>query len=72
VVTQIHPIEQIKGHQMFTTELQTGTITAVGSIEFDDMDNAIISISINGQTLTDNKISVKEFEVLRRYFAEVK
>jgi hypothetical protein len=56
---------------MFTTELQTGTITAVGSIEFDDMDNAIISISINGQTLTDNKISVKEFEVLRRYFAEV-
>jgi hypothetical protein len=60
-----------KGYQMFTTELQTGTITAVGSIEFDDMDNAIISISINGQTLTDNKISVKEFEVLRRYFAEV-
>ena len=57
---------------MFTTELQTETITAVGSIEFDDMDNAIISISINGQTLTDNKISVKEFEVLRRYFAEVK
>jgi hypothetical protein len=57
---------------MFTTELQTGTITAVGSVEFDDMDNAIISISINGQTLTENTISVKEFEVLRRYFAEVK
>ena len=57
---------------MFTTELQTETITAIGSVEFDDMDNTIISISINGQNLTENKISVKEFEVLRRYFAEVK
>ena len=61
-----------KGYQMFTTELETGSIKATGSVEFDDMDNAIISISINGQTLTENKISVKEFEVLRRYFAEVK
>jgi catabolite regulation protein CreA len=57
---------------MFTTELETGSIKATGSVEFDDMDNSIICISINGQTLTENKVSAKEFEVLRRYFAEVK
>jgi hypothetical protein len=56
---------------VFTTELQTGSITAVGSVEFDDMDNAIIGISINGQALTETKISAKELEVLSRYFAEV-
>jgi hypothetical protein len=53
---------------MFTTELQTGTITAIGSVEFDDMDNAIVSIKVGGQILTETEISSKEFEVLSRYF----
>jgi hypothetical protein len=56
---------------MFSTELQTGTITATGSVEFDDMDNAIVSIKVDGKILTETEISVKEFEVLRSYFAEV-
>lgn len=55
---------------MFTTELQTGTITAVGSVEFDDMDNAIVSIKVAGKVLTETEISAKEFEVLRKYFAD--
>jgi hypothetical protein len=57
---------------MFTTELQTGTITAIGSVEFDEMANAIVSIKVGGQVLTETEISSKEFEVLIRYFAEVK
>jgi hypothetical protein len=57
---------------MFITELKTGTITAIGSVEFDDMDNAIVSIKVGGQILTETEISSKEFEVLSRYFAEVK
>jgi hypothetical protein len=56
---------------MFSTELQTGTITATGSVEFDDMDNAIVSIKVAGKVLTETEISAKEFEVLRNYFAEV-
>ena len=61
-----------KGYQMFTTELETGSIKATGSVEFDDMDNAIVSIKVAGQVLTEVEISSKEFEVIRRYFAEVK
>jgi hypothetical protein len=57
---------------MFTTELETGSIKATGSVEFDDMDNAIVSIKVGGQVLTEVEISSKEFEVIRRYFAEVK
>jgi hypothetical protein len=56
---------------MFTTELETGSIKATGSVEFDDMDNAIVSIKVGGQVLTEVEISSKEFEVIRRYFAEV-
>jgi hypothetical protein len=56
---------------MFSTKLQTGTITATGSVEFDDMDNAIVSIKVAGKVLTETEISAKEFEVLRSYFAEV-
>jgi hypothetical protein len=56
---------------MFSTELQTGTITATGSVEFDDMDNAIVSIKVAGKVLTETEVSAKEFEVLRSYFAEV-
>jgi hypothetical protein len=56
---------------VFTTELQTGTIAAVGSVDFDDMDNAIVSIKVAGKVLTETEISAKEFEVLRSYFAEV-
>jgi hypothetical protein len=56
---------------MFTTEIQAGSVQAVGSVEFDDMDNAIITISVAGNTLTETELSSKEFEVLRRYFAEV-
>ena len=58
-------------NQMFTTELQTGTIAATGSVEFDDMDNAIVSIKVAGKVLTETKISAKEFDVLRKYFAEL-
>ena len=57
---------------MFTTELQSGSVAAIGSVEFDDMDNAIVSIKVAGQVLTETEISAKEFEVLSRYFAEVK
>jgi hypothetical protein len=57
---------------MFTTELETGSIKATGSVEFDDMDNAIVSIKVAGQILTEVEISSKEFEVIRRYFVEVK
>ena len=57
---------------MFTTELETGSIKATGSVEFDDMDNAIVSIRVGGQVLTEVEISSKEFEVIRRYFSEVK
>jgi hypothetical protein len=57
---------------MFTTELNTGSINAIGSVEFDEMDNAIVSIKVAGQVLTETQISSKEFEVLRSYFAEVK
>ena len=53
---------------MFSTELQTGTITGTGSVEFDDMDNAIVSIKVGDQLLTETEISSKEFEVLSRYF----
>jgi hypothetical protein len=60
-----------KEHQMFSTELQAGSVQAVGSVEFDDMDNAIITISVAGNTLTETELNSKEFEVLRRYFAEV-
>jgi hypothetical protein len=55
---------------MFTTELNTGSITATGSVEFDDMQNAIVSIKVAGQVLTETEISAKEFEVLRNYFKE--
>jgi len=69
VVPQIHPSKRIRREiLMFTTELQTGTITAIGSVEFDDMDNAIVSIKVGGQILTETEISSKEFEVLSRYF----
>jgi hypothetical protein len=57
---------------MFTTELQSGSVAAIGSVEFDDMDNAIVSIKVAGQVLTETEISSKEFEVIRRYFSEVK
>jgi hypothetical protein len=56
---------------MFSTELQTGSIAATGSVEFDDMDNAIVSIKVAGKVLTETEISAKEFDVLRKYFAEV-
>lgn len=69
MVPQIHPSKRIRREiLMFTTELQTGTITAIGSVEFDDMDNAIVSIKVGGQILTETEISSKEFEVLSRYF----
>jgi hypothetical protein len=56
---------------MFTTELQTGSIAATGSVEFDEMENAIVSIKVGGQLLTETEISSKEFEVIRKYFEEV-
>ncbi len=56
---------------MFTTEMQAGSVQATGSLEFDDMDNAIITISVAGQILTQTELSSKEFEVLGRYFFEV-
>jgi hypothetical protein len=73
MVPQIHSGKRIKDkeYEMFTTELQTGTIKAIGSVEFDDMDNAIVSIKVDGQVLTETEVSSKEFEVLQRYFSEV-
>lgn len=56
---------------MFTTEMQAGLVQATGSVQFDDMDNAVITITVAGKTLTETEISSKEFEVLCRYFAEV-
>lgn len=56
---------------MFTTRLETGSIKAIGSVEFDEMNNAIVSIEVAGEILTETEISAKEFEVLRSYFTEV-
>jgi hypothetical protein len=60
-----------KEHQVFTTEMQAGSVQATGSVEFDDMDNAIVTISVAGQILTQTELSSKELEVLGRYFFEV-
>jgi hypothetical protein len=56
---------------MFSTELETGSVKAVGTLEFDEMDNAIITISVAGQILTQTELTSKEFELLGRYFFEV-
>jgi hypothetical protein len=55
---------------MFSTELETGSVKAVGTLEFDEMDNAIVLITVMGKTLTEVELSSKEFEVIRRYFAQ--
>ena len=55
---------------MFTTRLETGSIKAIGSVQFDEMNNAIVSIEVAGEILTETEISAKEFEVLRSYFKE--
>jgi hypothetical protein len=57
---------------MFTTRLEVANIKATGAVEFDEMNNAIVSIEVAGELLTETEISAKEFEVLSRYFAEVK
>ena len=60
-----------KEHQVFTTEIKAGSVQAKGSVEFDDMDNAIVTISVAGQILTQTELTSKEFELLSRYFFEV-
>ena len=60
-----------KEHQVFTTEIKAGSVQATGFLEFDDMDNAIITISVAGQILTQTELTSKEFELLGRYFFEV-
>jgi len=60
-----------KEDQMFSTNLEAGTVQATGSVEFDDMGNAIVSITVADKTLTETELTSKEFEVLKRYFDEV-
>jgi hypothetical protein len=55
---------------MFSTNLEAGTVQAIGTVEFDDMGNTIVTISVAGKTLTETELTSKEFEVLKRYFAE--
>jgi hypothetical protein len=55
---------------MFSTNLEAGTVQAIGTVEFDDMGNTIVSISVAGKTLTETELTSKEFEVLKQYFAE--
>ena len=62
---------QESSRQQFNLNLSANGIQAIGSVDFDDMDNAIVSIKVDGKVLTETEISVKEFEVLRSYFAEV-
>ena len=54
--------------EQFNLNLSANGIQAIGTVDFDDMDNAIVSIKVDGKVLTETEISVKEFEVLRNYF----
>jgi hypothetical protein len=54
----------------FTTELQAGAVSALGAVEFDDMGNATVSITVNGKILSQTDITGKELEILALYFME--
>jgi hypothetical protein len=55
---------------MFSTELLAGTIEATGTVDFDDMGNTIVTITVAGKTLSESELTSKEFEVLKRFFAK--
>ena len=59
-----------KEYQVFSTELLAGTIEATGTVDFDDMGNTIVTITVAGKTLTETELTSKEFEVLKRFFAK--
>ena len=55
--------------EQFNLNLSANGIQAIGTVDFDDMDNAIVSITVDGNKLTETQISAKEFQILRSYFS---
>jgi hypothetical protein len=54
----------------FTTQLQAGTVEAVGLVEVDDMGNVVVVIKIKGKILSETQISKKEMEILASWILE--
>jgi len=48
--------------------MQAGAVEALGTLEIDEMGNAIVSISIKGKTLSQTEITNKELEILKLWF----
>ena len=61
-------MQEVSPREKFNLNLSANGIQAIGTVDFDDMDNAIVSIKVDGKVLSETQISVKEFEVLRSYF----
>jgi hypothetical protein len=64
-VNNLLPIE------IYNTNLSADGIQAIGTVEFDQMNDATVSIMVNGQMMAEKQISAKEFEVLSRYFDHI-
>jgi hypothetical protein len=57
--------------ETYNVNLSENGIQIIGTVKFDDMDNASVSIKVNGEVLTETKLSPIELRVLRSYFSRV-
>ena len=54
--------------ESFNLNLSDNGLQTIGSVKFDDMENAVVSITLFGKKLSEIEINPQELKILKAYF----
>jgi hypothetical protein len=61
----------VETKERYNLNLSENGIQTIGTVQFDEANEATVSIMVNGQVTTTNQISAKELRVLSAYFSHI-
>jgi hypothetical protein len=54
--------------ESFNLNLSDNGLQTIGSVKFDEMENAVVSITLFGKKLSEIEINPQELKILKAYF----
>jgi hypothetical protein len=58
--------------ETYNLNLSDNGLQTIGTVKFDEMDNAVVSITLFGKKLSEIEINPQELKILKAYFESVK
>jgi hypothetical protein len=57
--------------ETYNLNLSDNGLQTIGTVKFDEMDNAVVSITLFGKKLSEIEINPQELKILKAYFDSV-